>query len=380
MSRFPRPLVERVLDRFERGTNDPQQAYDTGPSSVTESADVFTDPDRFAREVHQFFRRTPQVVGWAGEVRGPNTFTAKDVAGVAVVITRDEHGTLRAFRNACTHRGAQVADGCGGARRLTCPYHAWSFDLGGQLVGQPEAWAFDDIDRATLGLRPLPVAEIAGLLVVGLEDDVDVDGALDGIEHELDWCGYADCDLLATETYHIAANWKLAVDVNLEVYHVASLHRESLHPIIVNHTVHDLFGRHGRHAFPLRSAADLIGTAPESWPEELPMSVVHTFFPSTAVLETPVSSQMFRIYPGRHPGECTVHLAEAALHEVHGDDERASRLFGFEYTKAVLSQEDFPVAEQCQRGAESGLDNFTFGRLEPMLAHWHGVWRQALDA
>jgi phenylpropionate dioxygenase-like ring-hydroxylating dioxygenase large terminal subunit len=379
MSRFPVELVRRILHRYEAGATDPQQAFDVAASSGWEDARVFTCPDRFARELEVLFRRTPQVVGWAGEVRQPSSYVTKDVAGVAVVITRDADGELHAFRNACTHRGAQVAQGCGAARRLTCPYHAWSFDLTGQLVGQPEGWAFDDVPTDSLGLRELPVAEVAGLLVVGLEPDVDVSGALADIEAELGWCGYADCDVVATETYHVQANWKLAVDVNLEVYHVASLHRESLHPILVNHTVHDSFGRHSRHAFPLRSAGDLIGTPEEEWPAEPPISVVHTLFPSVAVLETPVSSQMFRIYPGRHPGECTVHLAEAALHPIANETEREGRLFGFDYTKAILSQEDFPVAEQCQRGAESGLDRFTFGRLEPMLQHWHDTWRAAVD-
>jgi carnitine monooxygenase subunit len=376
--RFPIEITRRIVGRFAGDPGDPRQTLDTVPASGGDAAAVFTDPIRFELERDLLFRRTAQVVGWSGEVRAPGSFTTKDVAGVQVLITRDGDGVLHAFRNACTHRGAQVAEGCGEARRLTCPYHAWTFDLSGRLVGQPEAWAFDDVDTDGLALRPLPVAEVAGLLVVGLEPDVDVHGALADIEAELGWCGYADHEVVATETYHVKANWKLAVDVNLEVYHVASLHRESLHPILVNHTVHDTFGRHSRHAFPMRSAGDLVGRPEAEWPAAAPISVVHTLFPSCAVLETPVSSQMFRIYPGRHVGECTVHLAEASLHPVGSDEEREGRLFGFDYTKAILSQEDFPVAEQCQRGAESGLDRFTFGQLEPMLQHWHQAWHDAL--
>jgi phenylpropionate dioxygenase-like ring-hydroxylating dioxygenase large terminal subunit len=376
-ARFPIELTRRIVARY--GAAVASESLDTVESSATESADVFTDPIRFEVERHQLFRCTPQVVGWTGEVRGPHSYVAKDVAGVQVLITRDGDGTLRAFRNACPHRGAQVAAGCGEARRLSCPYHAWTFDLAGKLVGQPESWAFDDCDPAGFDLRALPVADVAGLLVVGLEPDVDPAHALDDIAAELTWCGYADHEIVATQSYTVAANWKLVVDINLEVYHVASLHRESLHPLVANHTVNDTFGRHARHAFPTRAAAELVGRPEHEWPSPAPISVVHTLFPSTVVLETPVSSQMFRIYPGRHVGETVIHLAEASLHPVTSDEERQGRLFGFDYTKRILEMEDFPAAEQSQRGAESGLDRFTFGRLEPMLQHWHAVWRRALD-
>lgn len=376
-ARFPIELTRRIVARY--AATDPSEALDTVEASSTETADVFTDPIRFELERRQMFRRTPQVVGWAGEVRTPNSYTTKDVAGVQVLITRDGDGVLRALRNACAHRGAQVADGRGEARRLTCPYHAWTFDLAGTLVGQPESWAFADCDASTFDLRPLPIAEVAGLLIVGLEPDVDPSHALDEIAAELVWCGYGDHEVVATQSYTVAANWKLVVDINLEVYHVASLHRESLHPLVANHTVHDVFGRHARHAFPTRATSELVGLPETAWPSPAPISVVHTLFPSTVVLETPVSSQMFRIYPGRHVGETIIHLAEASLHPVRSEEERQGRLFGFDYTKRILEMEDFPAAERSQRGAYSGLDRFTFGRLEAMLQHWHRVWRDALD-
>ena len=106
---------------------------------------------------------------WTGELPRPGTFVTKSVAGHPVLVTRADDGVLRAFKNACTHRGAQVADGCGEARRLTCPYHAWSFALDGSLAGQPDSYAFDEIDRMTLGLEPLPIADVAGLIAVGPE-------------------------------------------------------------------------------------------------------------------------------------------------------------------------------------------------------------------
>lgn len=372
-TRFPRDLTRRIMANMRAGT------LDRADHAMTEPASVFTDPARWQREVDQFFRRGSHVVGWSGELPGPGTYITKDVAGLPVLITRDDHGDLHAFRNACTHRGASVASGCGEARRLTCPYHAWSFDLAGNLAGQPEAQDFDEIDRATLGLQPLPLADVHGLLVVGLSDDADPAAALADIAPELSGYGYAQHEVVCHHEWTLQANWKITVDVNLEAYHVAYLHRETLHELVVNNAIHDTFGRNARWAFPTRFMHDFVDKPEEEWPEPSLISVVHTFFPSCVLLETPVSSQMFRIYPGRHVGESTVHLTEASLAPVQSDDERAARVAGADFAALVVGKEDFPAAETCQRGAEIGLTRFVFGRNEPMLQHWHRTWRAALD-
>lgn len=370
--RFPPELVRRVVGLL--GAN----SLDSVPSSASIPASIFTDPDLFAREREVLFRRTPQVVGWASEVAEPGSYTVKDVAGVSVLITRADDGVLRAFANACSHRGAQVAHGCGTARRLTCPYHAWTFHLDGRLAGQTEAWAFDDLDPADLGLTPLPIAEQCELMVVGLRPDVVVDGALDEVAPHLQWTTGYQHQIIYERRFHLRSNWKLAVDVNLEAYHVAYLHRETLHPMLVNATIHDTFGRFGRHAFPMRAMASLVDKPEAKWPALPMISVVHTFFPSCVILESPVSSQMLKIYPGLHPGECTVDVIEASLNPVRSEEERAARLHGFEIIAKILEDEDFPAAEGCQRGVESGLTTLRFGKLEPMLQHWHRVWADAV--
>ncbi len=371
--RFPRELTRRIVERMR------DDSLDTAPHAMTEPASVFTDPVQFEREREVFFRQGAHVVGWEGELGGPGTFVTKEVAGTPVLITRDGDGQLHAFLNACTHRGAQVASGCGDARRFTCPYHSWSFDIHGDLVGQPESWGFEEIDRATLGLQQLPIASIAGLLVVGLSADVDPVAAYADIEPQLRGYSYATHEVVCRHEWTLQANWKIAFDVNLEAYHIAYLHRETLSALVVNNAVHDSFGRHARWAFPTRAAAAMVDLAEEEWPEPAPISVVHTFFPSCVLLETPVSSQMFRIYPGRHVGECTVELTEASIRPVQSDDERDARKRGADFAALIVGTEDFPVAEQCQRGAEAGLNRFVFGRIEPMLQHWHTIWRTALN-
>lgn len=371
--RFPADLVRRLVDNYRDKTLDHAQG------AMTEPATVFTDPERFRREKSLLFERGAHIVGWTGELPRPGTFVTKNVAGHPVLVTRAEDGVLRAFMNACTHRGAQVAEGCGDARRLTCPYHAWSFSLDGQLAGQPQAYAFDDIDRSTLGLQPLPVADVSGLIAVGLRPDVDPAAAFAEIAPHLSWCGYDRHEVICHHTWNLRTNWKIAFDVNLESYHVDYLHRATLSNLVLHHPIYDSFGRHARWGFPTTGVERLPDVPEDQWPDPAPVSIIHTLFPSVVLLETPVSCQMFRIYPGDAVNECTVELTEASLRPVADDEERAARTRGADFAALVVGQEDFPAAEQCQRGAELGLTNFVFGSNEPMVQHWHRAWKTALD-
>ena len=370
--RFPIELTRRFVENFR------DKKLDHAADAMTEPASVFTDRERFDREVDVFFRRGSHIVGWTGELPKPGTFVTKNVAGFPVLVTRADDGVLRAFKNSCTHRGAAVADGCGEARRLTCPYHAWSFSLDGALAGIPDAESFASIDRMTLGLEPLPVADVAGLIAVGLSDDADPAADFADIEPHVRWCSYDTHEVVCNHTWNLRTNWKIAFDVNLESYHVNYLHRETLFGLVLHHSIFDSFGRHGRWGFPTRGIEALVDQPEESWPDPAPISVIHTYFPSTVVLETPVSSQMFRIYPGATPGECTVQLTEASIRPVQNDEERAARKAGADYAALVVGKEDFPAAEQCQRSAEMGLRRFVFGDNEPMVQHWHRTWNAAL--
>ena len=97
----------------------------------------------------------------------PGDFVARTVLGTPVLLVRGGDGQVRGFVNACRHRAAQLLpESAGhGLRAIVCPYHAWSYDLGGRLCGVPDgAASFPELDPATRGLLPLPTAEHLGLL------------------------------------------------------------------------------------------------------------------------------------------------------------------------------------------------------------------------
>jgi hypothetical protein len=136
--------------------------------------------------------------------------------------------------------------------------HAWSYAQKGQLVAWPGAEHFEGIDETTLGLKPLPVTETKGLVVIGLQDDVTLADHLDPVSSAIAY-SFKDYEHLETREFAVDANWKLVVDVNFEAYHFPALHKNSLHAIASNNASFDLFERHCRWAFPLRSIDKLRG-------------------------------------------------------------------------------------------------------------------------
>ncbi|HEV8297500.1 MAG TPA: Rieske (2Fe-2S) protein, partial [Acidimicrobiales bacterium] len=96
----------------------------------------FTDAEVAAKE-RELFETFPLALIASSEIAHPNDYLVRNAVGRSILLTRDEDGVAHAFLNYCRHRGAEPAQGCGNARRFSCPYHAWVYDTKGQLVGMP---------------------------------------------------------------------------------------------------------------------------------------------------------------------------------------------------------------------------------------------------
>lgn len=367
-------LGRRMIANTIAGTTD------LGEGTYVGDGSVFTDPARFEREREILFRRTPQVIAWAGDVAEPGDVVARDVAGVPVVVTRGEDGRLRAFLNACSHRGMALCDGVDNRRRLTCPYHGWSYGLDGALRGIPQRDRFPGFDPEGAGLRPLPVAEQCGLVLVGLRSDVEVDGFLDPLGDEYSWLGYDRYRSGSERTFANAANWKLSIDLNVEAYHVPSLHRESLLPFLADHCAVDTFGPHCRMAVPFKGIEAMADVPEDLWPDRLDTIMVTCIFPATVMVDHPGGGgSLHRISPGRVPGQSTIHLIEGCpgVMDEAGRDLCASVM---EANVTILGGEDYPATEACQRGDDAGSPFLIGGAGEPLIGHLHTMWDAALAA
>ncbi|OBK30666.1 hypothetical protein A5634_15360 [Mycobacterium asiaticum] len=365
-------LTRRVLKHFENDT------LDTVDDLWREPRAAFVDRKRFDAEV-AMLRRVPHVIGWAGEVAVPGQYTAKEVMGVPVLVVRGKDGSLRAFLNGCAHRGAQVAAGCGMTRLFTCPYHGWAYGLDGRLVGAPARRMFSGAldDRR---LTPLPVSEQAGLITVGLTPDVTVDDPFGAIAEPLGQYDFASRHHAETRRFVIAANWKLVVDVNFEGYHFPYVHPDTLDPIATNNSVFDVYGCHNRWAFPFRDIVQFRDKPECDWPDQFFGTVVYGLFPGCVLVEAPASYQMLRIYPGSNPAESIVYMTYGSPNPITTEQEREWYRLSMDAVCNVLCNQDFPMAQACQRGLDAGVVEVLFGRNEPILHHLAASRRQALGA
>ena len=97
---------------------------------------IFTDPVIYEREVEQIFNRSWLFLGHDTELPHPGDYVTRPMGDDQVIVVRGEDGVLRAFLNSCMHRGTQLcrAD-AGNTKRFVCPYHAWTYDTQGTLLG-----------------------------------------------------------------------------------------------------------------------------------------------------------------------------------------------------------------------------------------------------
>jgi carnitine monooxygenase subunit len=355
---------------------------DLAPAEHRVEARAYTSTERHDRD-RAMVMTSPQLVGYVSELPGPGAYCTKTVMGRSVLLTRTADGAVKAFDNVCLHRQSQVATGCGSAKRFTCPYHAWTYDNTGRLVGLPGREGFQSaVAIRADGLTELPAAEFAGFLWIALDPEtrLDVAAHLGPLADELDSWGMGRWSPLGEKVLDCPINWKLAVDTFSENYHFATVHRQTFATIArSNCTVFDAFGPHHRLIFPLNTILALDEVHEEQWDPFQNMVVIYALFPNIVLSVTIANGELFRIYPGDRPGRSvTVHQNSTPL-DLSDESVAAGAQAVFEYAHATVRDEDYRLVEGLQTNLESGArDHLLFGRNEPGLQHRHNAWAQAL--
>ena len=214
----PLPLsaadVERTLLPLERATQLPPAA--------------FTDPAVLAWETEHLFRRGWICAGHVDQVRERGRFVMVELGGDSVFVIADDDGLPRAFVNTCRHRGSRVVDAPEGrVSRLQCPYHAWSYGFDGSLRNAPFTEELEDFDRACFGLKPVRLAVVEGLLLLGLAGDAPPAAEHIGdLAAQLAHYRLGDLRRGARIVYEVDANWKAIAENYNECLHCPGVHPE----------------------------------------------------------------------------------------------------------------------------------------------------------
>ena len=350
---------------------------DLAPAKHTVRAAEYTSIECHERDTAMLMA-SPQLVGYVSELPEPGTYCTKSVMGRSILLTRTSTGSVKAFNNVCLHRQSQVVTGCGKAKRFSCPYHAWTYDDTGRLVGLPGREGFPGVQVKSDGLIELPASEFAGFLWVALDPaaGLDVSAHLGPLAEELDSWGIGRWSPLGEKVLDSPINWKLAVDTFSENYHFATVHRDTFATIArSNCTVFDSFGPHHRLIFPLNSILALENVPEDQWDPFQNMVVIYALFPNIVLSVTIANGELFRIYPGETPGRSiTVHQNSTPL-DISEESVAAGAQAVFDYAHATVRDEDYRLVAGLQANLESGArDHLLFGRNEPGLQHRHMSW------
>jgi phenylpropionate dioxygenase-like ring-hydroxylating dioxygenase large terminal subunit len=358
------------------------------PEPYRQRSSVYTDPERLAEEERALFRGLPLLVALSADLPTTGEYLATEAAGVPLLLVRGEDAAVRGFLNICRHRGGRVASGRGApGRAFKCPYHSWAYDLNGELLGQPLARdAFDSIDRAELGLLPVPVAERFGLIFARLSSQtpIDVAAELQGLGSELADYDFDQFRFFEERSGVFEANWKLIHDTFLESYHVFSLHKDTIAgDLLSTPFVGDLFGPHARGAVMRKEVVKLLERDESEWDLRKNSSLVYLIFPS-ALINLPMSghAELWQMYPepdDPHRTRVTVRFYSPGAPKT--EEERAFYETNVRFTTQVVFKEDFDQQQDIHRSLRTGLmPEVVYGRNEPMLIHHHEQIELALAA
>lgn len=223
-------FVQGLLDRERRPVPDALRAC-----STVELGDADIPRDRYlSREVHELekekvWRRVWQVVCREDEIAHTGDCWVHEVAGMSLVIVRSAPGDVKAFYNACLHRGTQLRTGPGNVSELRCPFHGFTWRLDGTFDGMPCEWDFPHVDAEQFCLPQVRTGTWGGFVFVTLDPgQVSLVEYLEILpEHFRDW-PLEERFTAAHVVRPLRCNWKVALEAFIESFHTVAVHPQLL--------------------------------------------------------------------------------------------------------------------------------------------------------
>ena len=191
------------------------------------AARYYTDPQVFEAEKAGVLARTWQFGCHGADISEPGDYATFEIAGESLFAIRGRDGRARVFYNVCQHRAHQLVSGSGTARVVVCPYHAWTYELTGELRAGPNISAVEGFDKSSVCLSQVRAEEFLGFLFVNLDPEAaPLDEWFPGARKELaEWVpNWADLKPLEWVEVSENCNWKVSVENYSECYHCALNH------------------------------------------------------------------------------------------------------------------------------------------------------------
>lgn len=196
--------------------------------NLTISSRYYTDPAYYEIEKEKILYRTWQFACHRTDIPGPGSFHTVQIGDESIVILHGEDGEIRAFYNVCRHRAHRITEGSGQCKRLSCPYHAWTYNLDGTLFRAPGTEDVEGFDPETIRLRPVRVEGFCGLMFVNLDDEATaMDELYPGLQEEIldKKPTLPNVVRVYEDRVRHECNWKVSVENYSECYHCPVAHK-----------------------------------------------------------------------------------------------------------------------------------------------------------
>jgi phenylpropionate dioxygenase-like ring-hydroxylating dioxygenase large terminal subunit len=180
-------------------------------------------------EVERLWRRVWQMACREEDVAAVGDCTVYEIADASLVIVRSAPDEIRAFHNACLHRGRQLRDAGGRASELRCPFHGWTWGLDGELKHVSCRWDFPHVERADYRLPEARVGRWGGFVFVNPDPHcAPLEAHLGDLARHFEPWPLEDRYKEAHVAKKLPCNWKVAQEAFMEAYHVVATHPQLL--------------------------------------------------------------------------------------------------------------------------------------------------------
>ncbi|MEM1076185.1 MAG: aromatic ring-hydroxylating dioxygenase subunit alpha [Pseudomonadota bacterium] len=317
------------------------------------AARYYTDPEIFEKERHGLLAQTWQFAGHVSDVANPGDYFTFEIAGESLFCVRGRDGALRTFYNVCQHRAHQLVEGSGTTRVVVCPYHAWTYELTGQLRAGPNIKAAG-IKREDVCLTEVRTEDFHGFIFVNLDPEAEpMDVWFPGVREELGAFVPNIHELVPLEWVEIPehCNWKVSVENYSECYH-CSLNHPTFATGVIKPETYDI--QPDQRGYVLRHTTECQSL--DAMTYDIDMSIPHAGDYQSFFL-WPMFS--FQVYPGnvlntyhwrpRGVDDCTVWRG---WYTPNGWDDEAIRRLAVQ-DRATTVEEDIGLVESVYRGLKS---------------------------
>lgn len=340
----------------------------------------YTDPAFLKLEHENLWRRSWLYACHAEQLAEPGNFVTWEKTGSPIVIVRCADRRIRAFYNSCRHRGGPLVKTASGTLNggFTCAFHGWRYDLEGQLVGVRDRQDFGELDFACHSLKELPCESFGNWVFVN--EDPAAGPLVDYMGPVAEQWRLFEPDKIrhvASSSHVVACNCKMMLEAFLEVYHLRTVHTDTVSRLLDYRASTHILWRNG-HSLMLtpNSDPDWVDPGTRGMPSfegvgEMPgqVNVSYNLFPNLVTPVAPTGIPLLLFWPLSDASmqiDChwfSPDWGEGEPHELWN-----ARIRNFER----ILEEDLAIAPHLQQSAtSSAFTGSQLGYQERRIYHWH---------